>query len=57
MNKTILSVMMLLLLIGCAVGPDYRRPAIDTPTVWRVEEKEAGDLRGQSRDSGCHVSW
>jgi multidrug efflux system outer membrane protein len=44
MNKTILSVMMLLLLTGCAVGPDYKRPAIDTPGAWRVEEKEARDL-------------
>lgn len=44
MDKTTLSVMMLLLLIGCAVGPDYKRPAIDAPTAWRVEEKEAKDL-------------
>ena len=44
MNKTILSMMIVLFLAGCAVGPDYKRPAIDTPTAWRVEEKEARDL-------------
>jgi len=30
--------------IGCALGPDYRRPAIDTPASWRVEEKDARDV-------------
>ncbi|HOD36409.1 MAG TPA: efflux transporter outer membrane subunit [Syntrophales bacterium] len=44
MNKTILSIIIVLLLAGCAVGPDYKRPAVDTPTAWRVEEKEAKDL-------------
>ncbi len=44
MNKTILSLLVVLFLTGCAVGPDYKRPAVDTPTAWRVEEKEAKDL-------------
>jgi len=26
------------------VGPDYKRPIIDTPVSWRFEEKEARDL-------------
>jgi outer membrane protein, multidrug efflux system len=34
----------MLLFSGCAIGPDYRRPAIDTPAAWRVEEREAKDL-------------
>lgn len=29
---------------ACAMGPDYKRPAINTPEAWRVEEKEAADL-------------
>ena len=29
------------LLGGCMVGPDYRRPAIDTPQSYRYEEKDA----------------
>lgn len=29
---------------ACAMGPDYKRPAIDTPKAWRVEENEAADL-------------
>ncbi len=32
------------LLTGCAVGPDYRRPAIDTPPSWRLTDAEAKDL-------------
>ena len=44
MNKMILSMIMVLILAGCAVGPDYKRPAINTPGAWRVEAKEARDL-------------
>jgi multidrug efflux system outer membrane protein len=31
------------LLAGCMVGPDYRRPAVDTPQSFRYEEKDACD--------------
>mgnify|MGYP001027537929 FL=1 len=35
----------LALLTGCmTVGPDYKRPVIDTPAAWRIEEKEVRDL-------------
>lgn len=44
MNKTLLSMIIVLLLTGCAVGPDYKRPAIETPGAWRLEEKGARDL-------------
>lgn len=33
-----------LLSSGCMIGPDYLRPAVDTPTGWRVSEKAANDL-------------
>ncbi|HTP66098.1 MAG TPA: efflux transporter outer membrane subunit [Geobacteraceae bacterium] len=33
-----------LILGGCMVGPDYRRPAVDTPASWRFTEKEAREL-------------
>ncbi|HVN25611.1 MAG TPA: hypothetical protein VMT71_16705, partial [Syntrophorhabdales bacterium] len=41
-----LSVLMsvFLLITGCAIGPDYKRPSVDSPTSWRVEEPEAKDL-------------
>ena len=29
---------------GCAVGPDYRRPDVETPRSWSIEEKDARDL-------------
>lgn len=43
MNKIILLIIAAMLLAGCAIGPDYKRPAIDSPKTWRVEEKEARD--------------
>lgn len=43
MNKAILSLLIAMFLAGCAIGPDYKRPTIDTPKAWRVEEKEAQD--------------
>ena len=44
MNKNILSMIMVLFLAGCAIGPDYKRPVIDTPGAWRLEEKGVSDL-------------
>ncbi|MBA4419040.1 MAG: RND transporter [Syntrophus sp. (in: bacteria)] len=34
----------MVVLAGCAIGPDYKRPAIDTPASWRLEEKEKMDV-------------
>ena len=45
MPKRILCGVILALLTGCmTVGPDYKRPVIDTPAAWRFEEKEVRDL-------------
>jgi multidrug efflux system outer membrane protein len=45
MLNRILCCCALLILTGCmTVGPDYKRPAIDTPVAWRFEEKEIRDL-------------
>ncbi len=40
----IIALFIVSLLCGCAIGPDYKRPAIDTPAAWRVDDKEAKDL-------------
>ncbi len=40
MKKTII-LLLSVLFAGCAVGPDYTRPAVDTPQAWRFEDKEA----------------
>jgi outer membrane protein, multidrug efflux system len=29
---------------GCVIGPDYKRPAVATPSAWRLEESQARDL-------------
>ncbi|HKW76491.1 MAG TPA: efflux transporter outer membrane subunit [Terriglobales bacterium] len=45
--STLLPVVLVLsvMLAGCAVGPNYKRPAIDVPTVYR---QPAGDTNGNS---------
>jgi len=32
------------LLAGCAIGPNYKRPQVETPAAWRIEETDAHDL-------------
>jgi len=44
MNKAILYLVVVMLLAGCMVGPDYKRPAVSIPTEWRFGEKEAKDV-------------
>ncbi len=45
MPKRILAGILMALLTGCVtVGPDYQRPAVDAPAVWRFEEKEVREL-------------
>ena len=34
---------LVVLVAGCMVGPDYRRPSVDTPESYRYEVKEAQD--------------
>lgn len=29
---------------GCAVGPDFQRPSIDSPASWRIEYPQAADV-------------
>ena len=43
MRKAII-LLAVVLLAGCAVGPDYKRPAVDVPQSFRFEEKEAKSL-------------
>jgi multidrug efflux system outer membrane protein len=44
MKKAVILLAIGLLLAGCAVGPDYKRPPVDVPQSFRFEEKEAKDL-------------
>jgi multidrug efflux system outer membrane protein len=43
MNRLITWTTGLLLLAGCAIGPDYRRPEITAPPAWQVDTKQAQD--------------
>ncbi len=44
MYRILISAMVLLLLVSCTIGPDYRRPAVNAPAGWRLTEPEARDL-------------
>ncbi len=43
MRKIQLFFLLALTLTGCMVGPNYKRPEVDTPPAWLVEYKEAKD--------------
>jgi len=42
--KIVLAAILLFILTGCMVGPDYQRPGVDMPQNWRFEDKEAKDV-------------
>jgi len=44
MRKGILFSLLAVTVFGCMVGPNYKRPVIETPTSWRFEEKEAREV-------------
>lgn len=43
--RTLLAGLVVLSLAGCAIGPDYQRPATDLPADWRAGTAQPGDLR------------
>lgn len=43
MNRCFILLGVTVLLAGCMLGPDYKRPVIDTPADFRYEEKDARD--------------
>jgi len=44
MRNGVLCCILLVMVTGCTMGPDYKRPVVDAPASWRFEEKEARDL-------------
>lgn len=44
MRKIISIAMIALPLCGCMVGPDYRRPTVETPQNWRFQEQETREI-------------
>lgn len=44
MRNLTVSLLLLFATLSCALGPDYRRPAIDFPASWRVQEDQAKDV-------------
>jgi multidrug efflux system outer membrane protein len=43
-RNSISSLLVILSPLGCMVGPNYRRPSVETPSSWRFEEKEAREV-------------
>jgi outer membrane protein, multidrug efflux system len=48
MKRSIVIVMAFLLLGGCAIGPDYRKPDIASPPVWMMDMQQAKDTANTS---------
>ena len=44
MRKPLFAALLALLLGGCMMGPDYFRPAVETPPAWRLTEQSTKDL-------------
>jgi outer membrane protein, multidrug efflux system len=44
MRELIIISALALFIQGCMIGPDYRRPTVDTPQDWRLQEQEARNL-------------
>lgn len=44
MKRLALPILVVSLAAGCAVGPDYQRPAIETPDAWRVNYSFAAEV-------------
>jgi len=44
MHKILLILLAVISLYGCMMGPNYQRPAVETPQTWRFEDKEAKDV-------------
>jgi multidrug efflux system outer membrane protein len=42
-NKLAAIFLLIVLLSGCAIGPDYKRPEVINPSVWRFEDKQVRD--------------
>jgi multidrug efflux system outer membrane protein len=42
--KIVLAAILLFIFTGCMMGPDYKRPSVETPQAWRFDDKEAKDL-------------
>jgi outer membrane protein, multidrug efflux system len=40
----LLVLLLVIPLSACMVGPDYKRPAVDTPSAWRIGTTEAGEI-------------
>ena len=44
MRISTLTVLLATVVVGCTVGPDYERPAVDAPTAWRIEYVTAAEV-------------
>jgi len=48
MRRQLAVTLLTIILSGCMVGPDYRRPVVETPQNWRIVEKDAKELANTS---------
>ena len=56
-QKTGLGMALALLLAGCAMGPAYQRPVVDTPAAWKEAPAVAGWLPAAPADGLARGDW
>ncbi|MGD0234731.1 MAG: RND transporter, partial [Syntrophorhabdales bacterium] len=44
MHKTVLMLLLVVALVSCAIGPNYRRPPVETPASWHFGDAQARDV-------------
>src|SRR5262249_58324063 len=55
--RPLVAVLLLPCLAGCLVGPDYRRPAADTPPSWGELGPTAEPGRSEAIATGTPTGW
>jgi outer membrane protein, multidrug efflux system len=54
-TRSLLALLLAALLAGCAVGPNYQRPALDTPSTFRAAATGTNDL--SATNSLANLGW
>lgn len=57
MRRVIVALAALLALVGCSVGPNYHRPAVDQPAAWREADSVTVTMPESTATALADTSW
>ena len=55
--KRIFTITATVLLAACAVGPDYKRPAVEVPAAYKENSPDLGWQQAEPRDTAARGNW